>query len=223
MPSITTENYLKQILLEQQTAGTKERVPMGRIAASLGVVPGTATTMIKSLAASGWADYKSRKGVKLTSKGEKKALSILRRHRIIEVFLVKILGFDWSEIHESAEHLEHATSDSVLERIDKLCGHPQYDPHGDPIPSADGVYESVRQDNLLQCPLNQWIRITRILDQNSVFLRFAKRKGLKPDARIKVSGRDPLADAIVIEMRGRDSLILGSKVAEKILVKLKAT
>lgn len=218
MPTITVENYLKQIVVEQQQLGD-QRVPMGRVATALGVVPGTATTMIKSLAESGLVNYIPRKGVKLTAKGEKQALAILRRHRIIEVFLVKILGLDWATIHDDAERLEHAISDSVLERLDKLCGYPKYDPHGDPIPSAKGDYKIVKQHSLLDCTLNKSLCIARILDQNTKFLRFAQKNGLMPEANLEVERRDLQADAIRLKTGCGKSLTLSSTVAKKILVR----
>src|SRR4051812_8652868 len=139
MPTPTVENYLKQIYLEQQAAeDADELVPMGRLASVMGVVPGTATSMIKALADSGLVSYEPRGGAKLTRGGQQLALHVLRRHRLVELFLVKILGLDWSEVHDEAEELEHAISEKVLERIDRVLGHPSVDPHGDPIPSAKG-------------------------------------------------------------------------------------
>src|SRR5438093_503083 len=137
MASSTVENYLKQIYLQQQ-AVPDEPVPTGKLADLMGVVPGTATSMIKALADSGLVAYEPRGGTRLTRGGEQLALHVLRRHRLVELFLVKTLGLDWSEVHEEAEELEHAISDKVLERIDALLGHPRVDPHGDPIPSAKG-------------------------------------------------------------------------------------
>jgi DtxR family Mn-dependent transcriptional regulator len=134
MPSSTVEDYIKQLWVEQQAAGA-ELVPMGRLAAAMGVVPGTATSMVKTLADSGLVNYEPRSGARLTRGGEQLALHVLRRHRLLEVFLVKVLGMDWSEVHDEAEHLEHVISDKVLERIDDLLGRPSVDPHGDPIPS----------------------------------------------------------------------------------------
>src|SRR6187397_1637357 len=143
MPSSTVENYLKQIYLEQQLA-PDELVSMGKLATSMGVVPGTATSMIKALADSGLVSYEPRTGVKLTRGGEQLALHVLRRHRLVELFLVKTLGLDWSEVHAEAEELEHAISDKVLDKIDALLGHPTVDPHGDPIPTAEGKLPKVR-------------------------------------------------------------------------------
>src|SRR4051794_10565100 len=142
MPSSTVENYLKQIYLEQQDAGAADLVPMGRLASAMGVVPGTATSMIKTLADSGLVQYEPRGGVRLTHGGEQLALHVLRRHRLVELFLVKVLGLDWSEVHAEAEELEHAISDKVLEKIDAILGKPRVDPHGDPIPLANGKVEA---------------------------------------------------------------------------------
>src|SRR5688572_18830427 len=140
MITSTVENYLKRIYLEHQETRAA-LVPMGRLAASVGVTPGTATSMIKTLADAGLVAYEPRGGVRLTRKGEKLALHVLRRHRIVELFLVKVLGVDWSDVHKEAEELEHAISESLLERIAAYLGHPGFDPHGDPIPTAEGTIE----------------------------------------------------------------------------------
>src|SRR5712691_11026864 len=126
MASITVENYLKQLYLEQQNS-SEELVPMGKLAAAMGVVPGTVTTMVKALADSGLVSYEPRGGVRLTRGGEQLALHVLRRHRLVELFLVKVLGLDWSEVHEEADELEHAISDKVLERNDQYLGRPSTD------------------------------------------------------------------------------------------------
>src|SRR5437016_5672128 len=147
MASITVENYLKQLYSEQQRAGG-QLVSMGRLASAMGVVPGTVTTMVKALADSGLVTYEPREGVRLTRGGEQLALHVLRRHRLVELFLVKVLGLDWSEVHEEADELEHAISDKVLEKIDQYLGRPSVDPHGDPIPSAKGKVPDSRMESL---------------------------------------------------------------------------
>src|SRR3954464_9902471 len=141
MPTSTVENYVKQLYLEQQRA-PEHLVSMGKLATVMGVVPGTATTMMKALAGSGLVAYEPRGGVRLTHGGEQLALHVLRRHRLVELFLVKGLGLDWGEGHIEAEELEHAISDKVLEKIDTLLGRPSVDPHGDPIPLANGKVEA---------------------------------------------------------------------------------
>ncbi len=133
MASIAVEDYLKHILLLANDS--PELVPMGALASSLEVVPGTVTTMVKSLAAEGLVEHEPRAGVRLTESGRRMALGVIRRHRLVETFLVNVLKMDWSDVHSEAEQLEHAVSEDVLDRLDALLGHPATDPHGDPIPS----------------------------------------------------------------------------------------
>src|SRR5438046_7748714 len=166
MASRTVENYLKALYSEQQRAGD-ELVSMGKLAGAMGVVPGTATTTVKALADSGLVAYEPRGGVRLTRAGEQLALHVLRRHRLIELFLVKVLGLDWSEVHAEAEELEHAVSDKVLEKIDTLLGHPSVDPHGDPIPLANGHVDVSPITSLADCPVIYPLRVARVLDMDS--------------------------------------------------------
>src|SRR3954470_3215982 len=141
-PSHTVENYLKAIFQAQIALSEPDGlVAMGRLASALGVVPGTATTMVKALAESGLVKYEPYGGVRLTSAGQRLAARVVRRHRLIELFLVKVMGMSWTEVHDEAEHLEHAVSDRLIERIDEMLGRPAVDPHGDPIPDQDGVLE----------------------------------------------------------------------------------
>src|SRR5436190_10431872 len=161
MPTSTVENYLKQIYLEQQPLPAQDLVPMGRLATAMAVTPGTATTMIKALAEANLVTYEPRTGVRLTKPGEQLALHVLRRHRLVELFLVKVLGLDWSEVHDEAEELEHAISDKVLERIDAALGRPSVDPHGDPIPSAKGKLDASHYASLADCEMNRPVRVMR--------------------------------------------------------------
>ena len=217
MATSTVENYLKQILLEQQQSEGSP-VPMGKVASALGVVPGTTTTMAKSLAESGLVDYAPRVGVRLTEEGEKLALHVLRRHRLIELFLVEVLGLGWSEIHKEAEKLEHVVSEPVLERIDALLGFPTVDPHGDPIPSAKGKMESRSQENLSSSPVGKHLRIARITDQAPEFLRFIENNGLQPGAELTVLEQNPAADTITLNLSNETRLTIGASAAKKILV-----
>lgn len=217
MASSTVEDYLKQLYLEQQSAPEK-LVPMGRLATLMGVVPGTATTMVKALADSGLVSYEPRGGTQLTPAGEQLALHVLRRHRLVELFLVQTLGLDWSEVHDEAEELEHAISDKVLERIDLLLGHPSTDPHGDPIPSPAGSVSYSHTHSLADCELGQAFKISRVMDQGASFLQFIERCGLRPGTVVAVASRDAQADATVIQVEGRPVLTLGTAAAAKVLV-----
>src|SRR5687768_1110470 len=199
MPSSTVEDYLKQIYLEQQAAASDELVPMGKLASAMGVVPGTATSMVKALADSGLVTYEPRGGARLTRGGEQLALHVLRRHRLVELFLVKVLGLDWSEVHAEAEELEHAISDKVLERMDALLDRPRVDPHGDPIPPAKGRPADVTHRSLATCEVRKRLRVARVLDQNPSFLQFVERCGLTPGTQLIVESRDPNAAAVVVK------------------------
>src|SRR6186713_1346932 len=141
LASSTVENYLKAIYAGVARLSHGQRLlPMGQLAAAVGVTPGTATTMVKTLAESGLVEYEPYAGVALTSAGEKLAALVLRRHRLIELFLVRFMGYSWDEVHDEAEQLEHVVSDRLIERIDEMLGRPEVDPHGDPIPDAHGTF-----------------------------------------------------------------------------------
>src|SRR5581483_3063750 len=152
---------------------------MGTIASTLSVTPGTATAMVKALAESGLAEYEPYSGVRLSPAGEKLAGLVLRRHRLVELFLVQVMGMSWDEVHEEAEQLEHVVSERLIERIDDMLGHPTHDPHGDPIPNTDGTLTPKHLDNLLTCPVGTTLRVTRVADQDPSFLRFIERNNLK--------------------------------------------
>jgi len=215
----TVENYLKTILQAQIAGGdTATLVPMGQLAAALGVTPGTATTMVKTLAESGLVRYEPYAGVRLTKAGEKLAALVVRRHRLIELFLVKVMGMSWAEVHDEAEHLEHAVSDRLIELMDEMLGRPSVDPHGDPIPDADGTVTRPEYETLMTCPMHEPVTIRRVTDQDSDFLRFVERHDLKPGQRVSVEERDDAADSVRLRGRGRREITIGARAASKVLV-----
>jgi len=210
MVTITVENYLKHVLL--LSAGTDDLVSMGALAAALSVVPGTVTTMIKSLADGGLVVHQPRHGVRLTAEGRRVALNVLRKHRLVETFLVNVLKMDWSKVHEEAEKWEHAISDDVLDRLDALLGHPQTDPHGDPIPSRQGKLSSQVYATLANCLADRPMRIVRVTEQSEEFLRFAEQNGLQPGTAVSVVDRN-LAAGLVTLRRGTNRRFALSMVA----------
>jgi DtxR family transcriptional regulator, Mn-dependent transcriptional regulator len=217
VPSSTVEDYLKRLYIAQaENAGGM--LSTGHLATIMGVVPGTATSMMKALADSGLVEYEPRQGVRLTRRGEQLALHVLRRHRLVELFLVEVLGLDWSEVHEEADALEHTISDRVLERIDAVLGHPATDPHGDPIPTRHGRLDETVSTNLADCPPDEPQRVVRILDQSPEFLRFAERHGLTPGTTLTVTGREAPAEAVLVRVAGHRVVSLGISAAAKILV-----
>ena len=223
LPSSTVENYLKAIYLAETALDENALVPMGQLAAALDVVPGTATTMVKTLFESGLVRYEPYAGVRLTPAGTRLAALVLRRHRLVELFLVQVMGMSWAEVHDEAEHLEHAVSDRLIERMDEMLGHPSVDPHGDPIPTADGGVAERTYDTLLDCPLGMPLRVARVSDQDAVFLRFIEQHDLKPGQHVEVIERDPSADAVVLRSDGHRLVTLGSRAASKVLVDARPT
>jgi DtxR family Mn-dependent transcriptional regulator len=219
LPSQTVENYLKTIFQAQASLAKADAlVPMGQIASALGVVPGTATTMIKTLAESGLVDYEPYMGVRLTEAGRRLAGRVLRRHRLVELFLVRILGMSWAEVHDEAERLEHAVSDRVIERMDQMLGHPAVDPHGDPIPTAEGTLASQDYVDLLAAPTGIRLVIERVLDQDADFLRFIEARHLIPGTEVVVESRDLAADAVKVRSMQGESVTVGTRAASKLLV-----
>ncbi len=217
-PSSTVENYLKAIYLGQSAPGREQRlVPMGQVASSLNVTPGTATTMVKALAESGLVDYEPYSGVRLSASGEKLAGLVLRRHRLVELFLVQVMGMSWAEVHDEAEQLEHVVSERLIERIDQMLGRPTHDPHGDPIPGTDGSIAARHLESLMTCGVGTPLVVTRIADQDPAFLRFIEDNDLKPGAAVQVEARDAAADSVLLR-RGDRSLTIGARAASKLLV-----
>ena len=220
LPSSTVENYLKAIHQGQTTLAAGQRlVPMGFVATALSITPGTATTMVKALAESGLAEYEPYSGVRLTRAGERLAGLVLRRHRLVELFLVRVMGMNWDEVHDDAEQLEHVVSDRLIDRIDEMLGRPTHDPHGDPIPNPDGEITARHLENLLTCPIGTPLRVTRIADQDPAFLRFIESNDLKPGEAVEVESRDAAADAVMLRRKDRQ-ITIGARAASKLLVEI---
>jgi DtxR family Mn-dependent transcriptional regulator len=221
LPSATVENYLKAIYLGGATGGTGgQLLPMGQLASALSVAPGTATTMVKTLAESGLVLYEPYAGVALTAAGERLAALVLRRHRLIELFLVRVMGYSWDEVHEEAEQLEHVVTDRLIDRIDEMLGRPEADPHGDPIPNSEGLVKSEEAHTLLTCPLHTRVTVTRIIDQDKEFLRFVEGQQLKPGESIEVEARDAPSDSVRVRSKGNQRITIGTRAASKLLVRL---
>src|SRR5262245_12715318 len=219
MPSSTVENYLKAICIGTNGLEPPQRLlPMGQLAAALNVTPGTATTMVKTLAESGLVEYEPYAGVALTRAGQKLAALVTRRHRLIELFLVQVMGYSWDEVHDEAEQLEHAVSDRLVDRMDAMLGRPESDPHGDPIPNADGMVKPQKVQTLLTCPLDTTVTVTRVIDQDRDFLRFIEHHNLKPGEAISVEERDPAADSVRVRGSNGRQLTIGTRAATKVLV-----
>jgi len=167
---------------------------------------------------SGLVVYEPYSGVRLTTAGRKLAAHVVRRHRLVELFLVRIMGMDWSEVHQDAEVLEHAVSNRLLERMDEMLGHPSTDPHGDPIPTASGALPKVKLKSLQSSPLEVRLRVARVTDQRSQFLQLLERHRLIPGKCLTVTRRDELTETVTILPEDGDPLQLGFQAAGRVLV-----
>src|SRR5256712_3279537 len=221
LPSSAVETYRKAIYQGQSAVPRDQRLgSMGRVGTALGVTPGTATTMVKALAESGLAEYEPYSGVRLSAAGEKLAGLVLRRHRLVELFLVKVMGMSWAEVHDEAEQLEHVVSERLIERIDEMLGRPTHDPHGDPIPNPDGAITPRDLETLLTCPIGTPLKVTRVADQDPAFLRFIENNDLKPGQRVEVETRDPAADSVMLRGKDHRRITIGARAASKLLVEV---
>lgn len=218
MASLTVENYVKAIYQLAQR-GEESAVATGQIAASLGVLPGTVTSMLKTLDDSKLATYTPYEGVRLTTAGRALALRVLRRHRLIEQFLSQTLELSWDEVHEEAEHMEHAVSDWLVDRIDAYLGHPTTDPHGDPIPQADGTITKVAGRPLVDCAVGERFRVARVTDQSPEFLRFLSQAGIEIGVEGSLVANEPTLENITVQLAG-SNMKLTRESAEKLMVVL---
>ena len=215
MITSTVENYLKALFLLDPYA--EKQVATGELAKSLHVTPGSATSMIKTLAEAGHVEHRPHYGVQLTEQGRNLAVHVVRRHRIVELFLVQILGMDWSQVHDEAEQLEHVVSNEVIERMDALLGFPTVDPHGDPIPTAEGILPQRTLTQLASCIAGDCVSVARIGNQDAAFLQFAEENGLLPGASITITSRNEISDSITLQS-GEREVVLGLAAAGRIEV-----
>lgn len=218
MPSSTVENYLKAIFHLAETTPEGGLVAVGKVAEHLALTPGTATTMMKQLERLGFIRYAPRKGVALTKSGRAAAVQVLRRHRLIELFLVEVMKLDWSEVHEEAEILEHALSERLVERIDEMLGRPGYDPHGDPIPDANGVLRADTLRMLGDCEPGAY-QLLRVSRDDADLLQWLQKRGLTPGARLIVLSRDDLAGILSIRIGDGEPVSVGRSLAAALWVR----
>jgi DtxR family Mn-dependent transcriptional regulator len=216
MASLTVENYVKAVY---QICATQEGRPAttGQLASALGVLPGTVTSMLKTLSQSRLVSYTPYEGVELTDAGRSLALRVLRRHRLIELFLVETLGLTWDEVHEEAEKMEHAVSEFLVDRIDAYLENPQFDPHGDPIPQSDGTVHAAADRSLANCKSGDRFQLSRVADQSPEFLRYLTDAGLQLGTQGRVSENRGIAGMITVEIGGKQK-DLSLEAAEKLLV-----
>ena len=184
MHSSSEENYLKTIFKLQEQSG--EIVINSDLARALEVHSASVTDMLKKMARKKLIHYEKSKGVRLTEKGKPVAIVIIRKHRLWELFLVEKLGFKWDEVHEIAEQLEHIDSEPLISRLDAYLGHPKSDPHGDPIPNADGVFSKSKSVLLSEMKKGNEGKFTGVIDHSASFLNYLDKIGISLGDTIKI-------------------------------------
>jgi DtxR family Mn-dependent transcriptional regulator len=214
--SYAEENYLKAIV--QLIQPTEKTINTNSLAERLGTSAPSVTDMLKKLAAKHLITYERYQGASLTEEGLKLATSLVRKHRLWEVFLNQSLGMPWDEIHEIAEELEHIQSDYLIESLDKFLGNPKFDPHGDPIPNAQGKYTIRSQVALSDLQVGQSGKVVGVKDDNNAFLRHLSGKGIQLGKSIEVLARDAYDQSITFSMDDHRNDLPGPS-AQNILVK----
>lgn len=194
-----------------------QKVSTSALSERLGVSDATVTTLFKDFAAAGWVEHIPYRGARLTPLGERKAMEVIRHHRLLELYLARALGYSWDKVHDEADKLEHVISEEFEERLDALLGYPTFDPHGDPIPSKDGVVARRTGCTLRQLADGQHALILRVNDQDPEKLRYLGRLGLYPETRVQLVAREPFGGPLRIRVEGAEHM-LGVELADQILV-----
>ena len=215
--SFSEENYLKAIynLLEKDPT----RISTNSIAATVETAPASVTDMVRKLAGKKLVNYEKYQGVTLTSLGRKSAISVIRKHRLWETFLTDKLGFNWDEVHEIAEQLEHIQSESLVQRLYDFLGKPRQDPHGDPIPDENGNFQSIKSFPLSIAKENEWYRINGVIDHRKDFLKYLDKHGLSLGKKISVKEITEYDQSMKICIgTSKNILLVSADVSKNILV-----
>jgi len=214
--SQSKEDFLKAVYVLQQSS---ERVSTNALADALNIAAPSVTDMARRMEVDGMVEYQKYRGVRLTEKGERHALHVLRRHRLLELYLVNELGYELQEVHKEAEDLEHAVSDRFVEAIATKLGHPSVDPHGDPIPTADGVITQRNLVALTQLPLNTTATVSRLKADENEMLQHILDRGFKLGAVVYLTALDPFDGPLTAQVDNHECVI-GYGVAATILVEI---
>jgi DtxR family Mn-dependent transcriptional regulator len=208
-----------KVIFTMQERGQK--ISTSAVREQLGVSDATVTMLFKDFAEAGWVEHTPYHGVSLTPLGERKAMEVIRHHRLLELYLARELGYSWDKVHDEADKLEHVISEEFEDRLDALLGHPTVDPHGDPIPSKDGVITARTGRSLAQLEDGQSAHILRVNDQNSEKLCYLGQLGLYPETHVQMISRAPFGGPLRIlvgEMPQQVEQMLGPELAEQIIV-----
>lgn len=216
MHSFTEENYLKAIYKLQEI--NSEVVATSALAQALGVHAPSVTDMLKRMAGKKLVTYQKSKGVKLTERGRQIAVGIIRNHRLWEVFLVDKLGYKWDEVHDLAEQLEHIHSEDLINKLDKFLGFPKADPHGDPIPDANGVLPKSKAVLLSSLNVGEQGTFTGVTDHTPTFLNYLDKTGFSLGSTLKVTNIEEFDQTVTVLVKSKKEVTVSHKVANSLLI-----
>lgn len=218
MISFTEENYLK--IIYKLSAETENEISTNAVAELTQTKAASVTDMLRKLSEKQLVSYQKYQGVRLTKSGENLALQVIRKHRLWEVFLVNKLGFNWDEVHEIAEELEHINSDELVQRLDEFLGFPQCDPHGDPIPDSNGRMPELGYKNLSDIGENQTVIMMGVSQHSTNFLQYLAKIGLSLGVSISVIEVNDFDKSLTIKIGGNALTFISYEVAKNLLVKV---
>ncbi len=215
--TLSEEDYIKTIY--HLGKGKNTSVSTNAVAEQMKTKPSSVTDMIKKLSEKGLVNYKKYQGVRLSESGERTALSIVRKHRLWEVFLVDKLDFSWDEVHDVAEQLEHIKSEKLIDKLDQLLGFPKVDPHGDPIPSKEGLFNKASKHLLNEVSLGTSGLCIGVKDSSAPFLKFLDKNRIALGDTIKVIDKEEFDDSLLIEINERQFRI-SQQIASNLFIQI---
>lgn len=215
MHSYTEENYLKALF---NLSPEKGEVTVNELSKHLGIKMPTVNSMMKKLSEKKLVYYESYRPIRLTEKGKKEAGLVIRKHRLTEMFLVRQMGFGWEEVHEIAEQIEHLQSPVFFEKMDSLLGFPKIDPHGSPIPDANGKVEWKEYNKLCDCNTGDTVKLTAVINTSEDFLKFLNSRELKLGLKLKIKSVEPFDKSIIVCYGKHLFVPLSLTVSERLLV-----
>jgi DtxR family Mn-dependent transcriptional regulator len=215
--SFTEENYLK--VIHRLSEATQEDISTNAVAEQMQTKAASVTDMLRKLADKGWVNYQKYQGVRLSPTGEKIALSIVRKHRLWELFLVEKMGFNWDEVHDIAEQLEHIESDELVNKLDEYLGFPKTDPHGDPIPNKDGILPELAYSQLSEIKANKTCKLMGVAQDSTVFLQLLTKLNLSLGAKLDIQEINEFDRSIFVSINDSAPIFISHEVAKNILVK----
>ena len=216
--SFTEENYLK--VIHRLSEATTEDISTNAVAELMQTKAASVTDMLRKLAEKGWVNYQKYQGVRLSAEGEKIALSIVRKHRLWEVFLVDKMGFNWDEVHEIAEQLEHIESDQLVNKLDEYLGFPKTDPHGDLIPNKEGILPELAYSHLSDIKTAKTCKLMGVAQDSAVFLQLLTKLNLSLGAKLDIQEVNEFDRSIFVSINDAAPIFISHEVAKNILVKV---